>query len=303
MTRPDHLAAAADKLSTRGMLIALCITLAFSGCHRKSVDDYISAGDSAVQAQKLDEAEGDYKQGADLAPNDPRPHLALGKLYLIEHKVPVAQSEFMRVLELDPKNVDAHVALGNLYTDQAQYPMAEAQYRAAIALDSSKSEYHALLGTTLAKEGRPADAETELRTAIGFDPKNAQAHFQLANLLSTMSNRQNDAKAEYDQARQLDPKMVPPPSATPPTVTGEGAPVGAAPTGAPSTAKLKPVNPPRLFLLTHDSPVYTSPDAGSAVVGNVRHRKYVRVIGISGDWLQIRLKNGTVGFIPSSAAQ
>jgi tetratricopeptide (TPR) repeat protein len=298
MNRPDWYVAAAKSPVARGMLLTLSIALMLSGCHRKSADDYIAAGDSAVQAQKLDEAEGDYKQAGDLAPNDPHPHLALGKLYLMEHKASAAQSEFMRVLELDPKNAEAHVALGNLYTDQAQFPMAESQYRAAITLDSSRSEYHALLGATLAKEGRPADAETELRTAIGFDPKNAQAHFQLANLLSTLPNRQNDTKAEYDQARQLDPKMVPPAPITPPSVTGEGAAAG-----APSTAKIKPVQPPRLFLLTHDSPVYTSPDAGSAVVGNVRHRKYVRVIGITGAWLQVRLKNGTVGFVPSSAAE
>jgi len=27
------------------------------------------------------------------------------------------------------------------------------------------------------------------------------------------------------------------------------------------------------------------------------------VIGIAGDWLQIKLRNGTVGFIPTSAAE
>ncbi len=46
--------------------------------------------------------------------------------------------------------------------------------------------------------------------------------------------------------------------------------------------------------------IHGNPDNTSATVGNVRHRKYVRVIGIAGnDWLQIRLKDGTVGFIPT----
>jgi tetratricopeptide (TPR) repeat protein len=276
------------------------IALALSACHKQSADDFISAGDSAVQAQKLDEAEGDYKQAIDLAPNDARPHAALGNLDLLEHKQAAAQTEFMRVLELDPKNAAAHMALGNLYNEQAQYPMAEAQYRAALAIDPSKSNYHVDLGAVLAKQGRPADAQTELRTAIGFDPKNADAHYQLGNLLATMPGHEAEAKAEYDQAHQLDPKLVPPEPATPPTVTATEAPAGA-PAGA---SKVKAINPPRLFLLTHDSPVYTNPDATSAVVGDVKHRKYVRVIGIAGkDWLQIRLKNGTVGFIPISAAQ
>ena len=285
---------------TAGILAMAAIALTLSACHKKSADDYISAGDSAVQAQKLDEAEGDYKQAIDLAPNDPRPHAALGNLYVLEHKAPAAQAEFMRVLELDPKNAAAHMALGNLYNEQAQYPMAEAQYRAALAIDPTRSNYHADLGAVLARQGRLADAQTELRTAIGFDPKNAQAHYQLGNLLATTPGHQAEAKAEYDQAHQLDPKLVPPEPVTPPTVTATQAPAG----GPVSTSKVKAVNPPRLFLLTHDSPVYTNPDATSAVIGKVRHRKYVRVIGMAGkDWLQIRLKKGTVGFIPTSAAQ
>ena len=67
-------------------------------------------------------------------------------------------------------------------------------------------------------------------------------------------------------------------------------------------ANVKAINPPRLFLLTHDSPVYTNPTR-AAMVGKVRHRKYVRVIGLAAKRLQVRLKNGTVGFIPTTAAE
>lgn len=282
------------------LLTGAALALALYGCHKQTADDFISAGDSAVQAQKLDEAEGDYKQAVDLAPNDPRTHSALANLYLLEHKEPAAQAEFMRVLELDPKDAPAHMALGNLYNQQAQYPMAEAQYRAAIAIDPSRSNYHANLGAVLAKQGRNADAQTELRTAIGFDPKNAEAHYQLGSLLATTPGHEADAKAEYDQAHQLDPKLVPPAPITPPTVTATEAPAGA----AASASKIKPVNPPRLFLLTHDSTVYANPDPTSGQVGKVRHKKYVRVIGMAGkDWLQIKMKNGTVGFVPTSAAE
>jgi len=266
--------------------------LALSGCHGKSADDYISAGDTAVQAQKLEEAEGDYKQAVDIAPNDARPHASLGNLYVLEHKDAPAQTEFMRVLELDPKNAPSHAALGNLYNDQAQYPMAEAQFRAALAIDPTRSNYHSDLGVILAKEGKPADAQTEFKTAIGFDPKNAQAHYQLANMLSTIPGQQAQAQAEYDQAKQLDPKLAPPVAATPPPATS----IAAAPV-------VKPINPPKLFKLTHESPVFASPDPNSATVGNVHIKKYVRVIGIAGAWLQIRLKDGTVGFIPATAAE
>jgi tetratricopeptide (TPR) repeat protein len=282
------------------ILTTVAIALALSGCHKQTADDFISAGDSAVQAQKLDEAEGDYKQAVDLAPNDTGAHAALANLYLLEHKEQAAQAEYMRVLELDPKNAAAHMALGNLYNAQAQFPMAEAQYRAAIAIDPGKSNYYTNLAAVLAKQGRVAEAQTELKTAIGFDPKNAEAHYQLGNLLATTPGHEADAKAEYDQAHQLDPKLVPPVPATPPTVTATEAPTGA----AANTGKIKEVNPPRLFLLSHDSPVYANPDATSGEVGKVRHRKYVKVIGLAGkEWLQVKLKDGTVGFIPTTAAE
>ncbi len=278
---------------TAAVVVTISIALALSGCHNKTSQDFVAAGDSALNSQKLDEAEGDYKQAVDLAPSDPRPHTALGNLYILEHKPAAAQPEYMRVLELDPKDAAAHAALGNLYNDQAQYPMAESQFRAAIAIDPTRSNYHTDLGVTLAKEGRPADAQTELRTAIGFDPKNAQAHFQLANLLATIPGREADAQAEYAQAKQLDPSLVTP-----------AAPAAAATAAAPATGvKVKAINPPELFRLTHDSPVFANPDATSAQLGHVEHRKYVHVIGISGKFLQVRLKDGTVGFIPVTAAE
>src|SRR5579863_191802 len=107
-----------------GIVTTVAIALALAGCHKQNASDFIAAGDSAVQALKLDEAEGDYKQAIDVAPNDPGAHAALANLYLIKHKDQAAQAEFMRVLELDPKNAPAHMALGNLYNAQAQFPMA-----------------------------------------------------------------------------------------------------------------------------------------------------------------------------------
>jgi uncharacterized protein YgiM (DUF1202 family) len=57
------------------------------------------------------------------------------------------------------------------------------------------------------------------------------------------------------------------------------------------------------FLLTHSSSVYQEQDKASAVVGHVRHGTHVNVTGVTGDWLQVKLSSGKVGFIPSSAAE
>jgi tetratricopeptide (TPR) repeat protein len=310
-------------IGAAGMLAALLLA---QGCHHGGVDDQLAAGDAAMQKGQLSEAEKDYNDAVRTAPNDPRTHIALGNLYIFEHKPGPAQVEFMKVLDIDPKNAATHVALGNLYMDQDQYPLAENQYRAAVALEDERPQFHLDLAEALIKENKMTDAENEIRTAIGLDPKNAQAHYALANLLNAMPNRADEAKAEYDQARALDPKLTPPGEAAEASPAASGAPslatevtpaatetaaagaAAAAPAGSASiasaagaAAKIKPLN--KLFLLTKNSPVYQGPDQTSAVVAQVRSKKYVHVTGIAGDFLQIKLKNGTIGFIPVSAAE
>ena len=76
----------------------------------------------------------------------------------------------------------------------------------------------------------------------------------------------------------------------------------APPAAGPSRQhKLKPLN--RKFKLTHDSAVYQAADSSTSVVGQVHHGHFVHVTGIQGNWLQITLRNGTVGFIPVTAAE
>jgi tetratricopeptide (TPR) repeat protein len=269
--------------------------LAIAGCQRNSVEHYLDAGDAAMQATKLSEAEQDYQNAVKLAPDQARTHVALGNLYVLEHKTDPAKVEFMKVLEIEPKNAQAHVALGNLYTDEGKYPLAEEQYRAAVALAPTGTSYRLALGSALAKEGKLGEAEAELRCALGLEPKNARAHLAMARLLASQPNRRSEADAEYQQARALDPSLFKSAAATPaPTPAAEAA-------APPAKVKIKPLN--KLFLLTHSSPVYASPDSASRVVAHVHRRKYVHVVGIAGPWLKVRLRNGTVGFVPTKAAE
>jgi len=289
---------------TGAMILAGAMTVAVAGCHQKTVDDYLAEGDSDMQATQLADAETAYQEAVKLAPNDPRVHIALGNLYIFEHKPSDAQVEFMKVLEIDPKNAATHIALGNLYSDQNERGLAENQFRAAVTLDPDRSGYHLALGEELRLEGKNTEAEDQIRTAIGLEPKDAKAHLALANLLTSEPGRTTEANAEFAEVRALDPKLMPAPSAA---ATANAAPEAAAPTPAASSTasaqQVKPLN--KIFLLTKNSPVYQNPDASSATVGQVRRRKYVHITGITvtGTYLQVKLKNGTVGFIPVDAAE
>ncbi len=279
--------------------LALAIALGTAGCGKKSVGDYLAAGDLALQHNEPATAEQNYGSAAKLAPNDPQTHVALANLYVYEHNPNAAKQEFMRAVELDPRDVRAHLGLGKLFFDQGQFTMAEEQYLAASALDPANPKCHMELATVAERAGKPETAERELRTAIGLLPKDGQPHFALANLLDKQSGRRADAEVEYGRAQALDPRLArsaaPPPAGAAPAAAAIA---GVPPSGAPKVKSLD-----KNFKLTHDSQVYEKPDDTSRVVGKVRRNKYVHVTGITGDWLQVRLHSGTVGFIPTSAAE
>jgi tetratricopeptide (TPR) repeat protein len=289
---------------TLRLCFAAIIIITVAGCHPKTVEDDMAAGDQAVQANKLSDAEADYQSAIASAPSDPRPYVALGKVYLLEQKIDQAELEFMKALDLDPKNADAHAALGGVYAAQSRLELAEAQYRAAVALDPANTDSRLSLGRTLQKENKLAPAEAEFLTAIGLEPKNAHAHLALADLLNVEPNRSAEAQAEYAEVRALDPSLIPSAAATP-APGASPTPSAAVPTApapvTPSAPALRQVD--RKFLLTHDSPVYQSADISSPVVAQVHRRRYVHVTGIQGSYLRIKMRNGTVGFIPISAAE
>jgi hypothetical protein len=57
------------------------------------------------------------------------------------------------------------------------------------------------------------------------------------------------------------------------------------------------------FLLTADSPVYASPNQFGSKVAEVHRGRYIHVVGESLSYLKIRMKDGTEGFVPMTAAQ
>ena len=84
------------------------------------------------------------------------------------------------------------------------------------------------------------------------------------------------------------------------------APAPAAPPPAPASAPapaapMKSIN--KRYLLSHSSSVYRDPDTGSAVVAHLKRHSHVRVVGMTGDWLQVKLSSGKTGYIPTKAVE
>jgi Flp pilus assembly protein TadD len=305
-----------ERVLTRTLTIVAAVATAaltlliLASCGHKSLEDSLAAGDQAMQNNKLADAENNYRDAVAAAPNDPRPHIALGNLYVFEQRPVQAQAEYIKAIELDGADASVHTALGSVFDMQSEPGLAEDQYRAAVALAPANAAYRTNLGMLLQKQGKIGAAEAEFRTAVGLEPKNAHAHLALAKVLSGEPDRATEAESEFAQVRILDPTLMtgalqPAPTAAEasPEASSEAGALPS-PTLAAPAAATPPVRPlDRKFLLAHDSPVYETPQETANVVAQVHRRKFVHVTGIAGSWLRIQMKNGTVGFIPAAAAE
>jgi tetratricopeptide (TPR) repeat protein len=286
---------------------------AIPGCGHKSIDDSLAAGDLAMQNTKLADAESDYREAAATAPNDPRPHVALGNLYVFEQKPAQAEAEYMKALEFDKRNAPTHTALGNIFVGQSQPGLAEEQFRAAVDRSDQSHLSHQHRDSP-AKLGRTGEAGSRCAPPPA-STRNAHAHLALARD-RWRARPTGEAEAEFAQVRTLDPTLMPPAGApapeagaapaappsgpgAPPPSDAATAPPPAAASGAPP--KIRDLN--RKFMLTHDSAVYETTQETATVVAQVHRRKFVHVTGITGNWFRIEMKNGTVGFIPLTAAE
>jgi hypothetical protein len=71
---------------------------------------------------------------------------------------------------------------------------------------------------------------------------------------------------------------------------------------APTDVELvKPVD--KIFILTQDAPVLDAPNRFAKKIAEVHKTHSVHVIGLALNYMQIRMKNGLVGFIPATALQ
>jgi len=121
---------------------------------------------------------------------------------------------FQQAIEKDPTYALAYVGVADTYyiladniylPNEQACPLAKAAAEKALALDDGLAEAHASLGSILTNcEWNWAEAEREFRRAIEENQTYALAHHWYAVLLASVG-RKDEAIAESQQARQLDP--------------------------------------------------------------------------------------------------
>lgn len=193
-----------------------------------------------LKEKKPEEALAAYREAAQLAPKDPRPHFAAGGLLEGEEKLSAAESEFLKARELDPHSAEALDALVRLYTRDKRWTEAEAVLREFLKAEPGNSAARIQLGRALIELGRKDEGVAELETAskdpndpnfcercvaavyleleqysraeqhyrhlLALDPKNAGLHHALGIAFSHQ-NKYAEAEAEFAAAVVADPNL------------------------------------------------------------------------------------------------
>jgi TolB-like protein/predicted Ser/Thr protein kinase len=126
-----------------------------------------------------------------------------------------AISFFNEAIAKDPGYALAYAGLADAYavmpsyggTPSEAFPKSNAAARKALELDATLARPHAVLGNNeMQYDWDFAGAEAEFKKAFALDPNDPTAHQWYAQLLATMGvKQQEEALAEIDRARQLDP--------------------------------------------------------------------------------------------------
>jgi len=129
-----------------------------------------------------------------------------------------ALDDFTQSIVRDPNYAPAYAGLANCYNLLREYtlmPATEAYPRAmaaaqrAIALDDSLAEAHTSLAfADFYWSWDASGAEHEFQRAIALDPNSVVAHHWYATFLMVLG-RSQEALAEIEKARKLDPKSSP----------------------------------------------------------------------------------------------
>jgi tetratricopeptide (TPR) repeat protein len=103
---------------------------------------------------------------------------------------------------------DAYSVLPNYAASPSEnFPKSNAAARKALELDPTLAHPHAVLGVNETQyDWDFAGGEAEFKKALELDPSDASAHQWYAESLDRIGGRQQEALAEINRARQLDPQ-------------------------------------------------------------------------------------------------
>ena len=155
----------------------------------------------AMQTQRYEEADSEFKRLVSNYPNEPGVHFLYGA-YLTELHPEQAVPEFERELEISPSHVLARIRLAEQLIADRNFDRALALVRQAIQLEPKRASAHMLAGESLLAMSNAGDGIKELETAREDDPSVNRIHWDLLRAYAA-AGRKDDADREKQEIERL----------------------------------------------------------------------------------------------------
>jgi serine/threonine-protein kinase len=162
------------------------------------VDSHLAAGVAAMMAGRSEEAEREFRRGADLEPKNSKPHRWLGILFIRTASNQQAEAELMRALALNAEDWRARLNLGLLYYKIARYPEAADAFQAVSRLTSDNLIVLKNLASAYHMMDRYEDAASALQRSLEIKP--AATTYNNLGTLRFFQGQYDDAVPAFEKA-------------------------------------------------------------------------------------------------------
>lgn len=141
-----------------------------------------------------------YSRACERAPEDRDPHVALGRVLLLQRKPNEAAPHYEWLLARDPADPDGLIGLAHCWIESGRSPAARPLLEQALRREPSPEAAYVLMGRVAYETDDAAGAEPWLRRAVQVEPGNTEA---LHLLVMCLRAQGKEAEAEL-LARRLE---------------------------------------------------------------------------------------------------
>ncbi|MBI4563928.1 MAG: tetratricopeptide repeat protein [Planctomycetes bacterium] len=170
---------------------------------RRSFERLYEEAERLYRQGRNAEALSKFRTCAELIPEYPEIHAAVGTACLKIGNVADAEAAFKKAFELDPSDYGVCYNYGTALLRQSKYDGAIDLLNQATQADPHQEPAWTNLGVAYLGRERPANAATALEKAIAADPESPTAHYNLG-LAYERLERQKEAVAQYRETLKLD---------------------------------------------------------------------------------------------------
>jgi tetratricopeptide (TPR) repeat protein len=167
----------------------------FQQLEPNSARSHLLMGDIYRQRELFADAQKEYEQALQIAPDDAGALLGLASAYLSDAKVDQAITTAAKSLARTPDDAETNVVMGEALIAQHRFSDAEPYLVKGLSVKPQMLPHvHALLGETYAAEGKTQAAIREMKSGLPSD-EDGSLHYQLARLYIKTGGKEGAAVA------------------------------------------------------------------------------------------------------------